>query len=86
MGYFKRILNNCDEVSLLALKSKEENIPTKQRLEMQFHIFFCRCCKNFIKQSSLIDVSLKEYFKELYKNPLVKASDDFKSRMKEQLK
>lgn len=86
MGYLRRILNNCDKASLLALKSKEEKITLQQRVEMNFHIFFCRCCKNFTKQSSKIDVSLNEHFKELDIKPPLKASDDFKARMKEQFK
>ncbi len=84
MGYFNKILNNCNEVSLLALKSKEEKITLKEKFEMRFHILFCHCCQNFIKQSGKIDESLSAFFSS--KEALVKASDDFKSKMKEKLK
>jgi hypothetical protein len=86
MAYFKRILNNCVEASLLALKDKEEKITLKQKFEMKFHIFFCKCCKNFTKQSSQIDESMKAYFQDMDNKPPVQASADFKARMKEQLK
>ena len=86
MGYFKRILNNCVEASLLSLKSKEEKITLKQKFEMKFHVFFCRCCKNFTKQSVQIDESMKAYIEEMDSKPPVKASDVFKARMKEQFK
>ncbi len=86
MGYFKRILNNCVEASLLSLKNEEEKITFKQKMEMKFHILFCKCCKNFTKQSPMIDESMKAYFKDIENNPPVKASDDFKARMKEQFK
>ncbi len=84
MGYFNKILNNCNEASLLALKSKEDKISLKEKFEMKFHIYFCRCCQNFIKQSEKIDESLKAFFSS--NEPIVKASDDFKSKMKEKLK
>ena len=84
MSYFNRILNNCSEASLLALKSKEEKLPLGQKLEMRFHIYFCKCCKNFEKQSNLIDKSLKAYFKENKEQP--KASEDFKNKLKDMMK
>ncbi len=86
MGYFKRILNNCVEASLLSLKNKEEKITFKQKFEMKFHILFCKCCKNFTKQSPMIDESLNAYFKDIDTKPSVKASDVFKAKLKEQMK
>lgn len=86
MAYFNRILNNCVETSTLALKDKEEKITLKQKIEMKFHIFFCKCCRNFTKQSSQIDESMKAYFKGMDNKPPVQASVDFKARMKEQFK
>ncbi len=86
MGYFKRILHNCVEASTLALKNEEEKLTFRQKFEMKFHILFCKCCKNFAKQSPMIDESMRAYFKDISNNPPVKVSDDFKIRMKEQLK
>ncbi len=86
MGYLKRILNNCVEASLLSLKNKEEKITLKQKFEMEFHILFCKCCKNFVKQSPMIDKSLKAYFKDIDNNPPLKASDSFKEKIREKLK
>jgi hypothetical protein len=86
MGYFKRILNNCSETSLLALKSKEEQLSFRQKFEVRFHIYFCKCCKNFEKQSSLIDESLKTYFKDLENKGDIKAPEHFKNKLKELIK
>jgi hypothetical protein len=85
MSYFNRILNNCSEASLLALKSKEEQLSFKQKFETRFHIYFCKCCKNFEKQSNKIDESLKAFFKDI-ENKDVKASESFKNKMKELIK
>jgi len=85
MSYFNRILNNCSETSLLALKSKEEQLSFKQQFEIRFHIYFCKCCKNFEKQSGKIDESLKAFFTNV-ENKEVKASESFKNKMKELIK
>lgn len=74
------------EASLLSLKNEEEKITFKQKFEMKFHIFFCKCCKNFTKQSPMIDESLKAYFKDFDNKSPLKASDDFKARLNEQFK
>lgn len=84
MGYLNKILNNCKEASLLALKNKEEKLSLQQQFEMRFHIYFCKCCKNFEKQSLQIDKSMRAFFET--NNPPIKASDEFKSKMKEKLK
>jgi hypothetical protein len=86
MGYFNRILNNCNETCILSLRSKEEKISLRHRIEMKIHLRFCKCCQNFDKQSDQIEESMKAYFDDIANNPPLKASDDFKNRMKDQLK
>lgn len=86
MGYLDRIFNNCNETCILSLRSKEEKISFKQKLEMKIHLRFCKCCQNFTKQSDLIDETMKDYFEGLNAQPPLKASDDFKAKIKQQLK
>lgn len=86
MGYFNRILNNCNETCILSLRSKEEKLSLRQKIEMKIHLRFCKCCQNFEKQSDNIDESMKAYFEDIDNKPAVKASHDFKARMKEQFK
>jgi hypothetical protein len=85
MGYFNRILNNCNDTSLLLLKSKEGKVTPRQRLEMRFHTYFCKCCQNFEKQSGLIDKSLRAYFRDIAISPPVKPSEEFKKKIREEL-
>jgi hypothetical protein len=85
MGYFNKIFNNCNEVSLLSLKQKEVKLTLKQKFETKVHIMFCKCCKNFNIQSDKIDKSLTVMFKDLEKEPPVKATDDFKNKLKDLL-
>lgn len=86
MKYLHKILNNCDEVSLLALRSKEEPLPLLKRLEVAIHLYYCRCCSNFMKQSKLMDKGLGNYFNKMGDKPPFKVSEDFKEMLKQKLK
>lgn len=84
MEYLNKILNNCNEASLLAIKRKDVKIGFKQQFELRVHLYFCKCCQNFEKQSAIIDLSLQKYFSG--ENPAIKASEDFKAKLKSLLK
>ena len=86
MKYFKKLLHDCEEASILSLRNKEEVITLKQQFEMKFHMLFCKCCKNFTKQSVIIDESIKAFFKNIENNPPLKASDSLKAKIEKLLK
>lgn len=86
MKYFKKILNNCDEVSLLILKNKEIPTSIKSKVEVLFHLAFCKCCKNFEKQSIKIDNALLSFQKNIDKKPPYLASQSFKDNLKTLIK
>jgi len=87
MGYLKRIFNNCNEVSERSLKGQEESIGLKVRIEMFIHISFCKCCKNFVKQSHKMDTALEEWATQFNeKGPESQTSEDFKSKLKDKIK
>ncbi|MCU0347469.1 MAG: hypothetical protein MUC59_11025 [Saprospiraceae bacterium] len=85
MKYLHKILNNCDEVSLLALKAKEQPLPFWQHLEVKIHLYYCRCCSNFVKQSNIMDQSFKHYFQQLDQAPPFKAPHALKEKLKGKL-
>ncbi|MFY8020465.1 MAG: hypothetical protein ACOVP1_04680 [Bacteroidia bacterium] len=80
-SYIKRILNNCSEVSFNHLRKDEVNFPLKQRIEMKIHIHFCKCCRNFIHQSDIIDNQLKLYKESLFQEKEIKASEELKNKL-----
>lgn len=82
MNYFHKILNNCNEVVSLSLKKEEHRLENIKDCELFIHILFCKCCKNFVKQSKKIDSALAAYFKNLEKTPPHKASEEFKNKLK----
>jgi len=86
VSYIMRVLQGCEEASLLALKQREEALPLRKKLEMKIHLLFCSCCTNFVKQSEKIDISLNGFFQQLSEEPPFTAHGDFKAMLKEKLK
>ncbi|MCC6724043.1 MAG: hypothetical protein IT258_05995 [Saprospiraceae bacterium] len=85
MKYLHKILNNCDEVSMLALRSEEQPLPFLKGLEVKIHLYYCRCCSNFVKQSKLIDRSFKHYFDRSQTAPPFAAPDKLKEKLKKEI-
>lgn len=71
---------------MLALQAKELDLPWRKRLEMRIHLYYCRCCSNFVKQSELMDKSLEHLAHGLDSQPPFTAEADFKERLKAELK
>jgi hypothetical protein len=71
---------------MLALQAKEQDLPWRKRFEMRIHLYYCRCCSNFVKQSDLMDKSLERFAHDLGDKPPFTADIDFKERMKAKLK
>ncbi len=86
MKYVHKILNNCEEVSLMALQAKEQKLPWRKRVELKIHLFYCRCCSNFVKQSDLIDKTLGHLAENMDKNPPFQADEKFKAKLKDKIK
>lgn len=78
-------MNNCSEVSQMALEASEHPLPLRKRIEMHIHLYYCRCCSNFVKQSKLMDKSFEHFFTNMDKAPPFTAPNDFKERLKKQL-
>lgn len=82
INYIRKILNNCQEVSAKSLMQEEVAFSLKQRFEIWFHILFCKCCKNFVHQSRIIDQSLKLLKRKAdATNPEYKASSQLKEKL-----
>ncbi len=84
--FFGKILHGCEDVSMLIVRSSADNLTLQEKALIRSHLLFCRCCKNFIKESAAIDKSLTTYFKEQETAPAHSLSEDFKRALEEKLK
>jgi len=85
MKFINNLLHNCEDTSLNIIKSEETSLPVSVWLKMKFHIAFCKCCRNFNKQTKAIDRVLQHHFHENFPDQETKASDALKKRIKENL-
>lgn len=83
---FTKILHGCEDVSQLIVRSSDEPLSLPEKALMHSHFLFCKCCKNFSKESEAIDKALATYFKTMYKEPLAQMSDERKAEIEEMLK
>lgn len=86
MSYFKKILNNCHEVSILSIKGEKERLSFKNKFELAIHLAFCNCCKNFIQQSEKIDTAIKFWANNNLNQNDTKLSTEFKEKLKIEIK
>ena len=79
--YLSKILNNCDEVTQHVLQKKEVEFSLRKQIEIKIHVMMCRCCKNFEKQSEVIDDKLKLYKNKIQQFPMYKAPQQLKDNL-----
>jgi len=86
MEFINNLLHNCEETSLNIVKSEETSLSVSEWLKMKFHIAFCKCCRNFGKQTKGMDKALHHHFHADFSEKATKASPELKYRIKENLK
>jgi len=67
------VVPSCDETSHLISQALDENISLIQKLRIRMHLMFCKYCRNFMKQMSLIRTIMK---RQAVDEKLDKASRD----------
>jgi hypothetical protein len=83
---FGKILHGCEDVSMLIVRSSDIPLSVSEKILVQSHLLFCKCCKNFIKESEAIDKSLAIYFENMNKLPQKQLSEEKKRSIEAQLK
>lgn len=81
----KNIVRNCKEATLIALKKEEGKISFKERIQLAIHLMYCDACKQFIKQSAIINKAMKQLHQKLHTHPSHILSTEAKEKMQQQL-
>lgn len=84
--FLGKIMHGCEDVSMLIVRSSDAPLSLPEKALVQSHLLFCKCCKNFIKESAAIDKSLAAYFKSMQIVPQHQLSDEKKKEIEAQLK
>ena len=82
------VVPSCDETSHLISQALDENISLIQKLRIRMHLMFCKYCRNFMKQMSLIRAIMKRQAVDEKSDKVgeVSLSDQARKRIETQLK
>ncbi len=64
---------NCKEATLLVEKRQQENIGLINALKLNFHLFICKACHSYKKQSLIISKMLQ---KGIDSNPITTQEEE----------
>lgn len=82
---FRRIVYDCHEATLLSIKKDEGKITLRERVQLWYHLLACDPCRNFIKQSALINQAGKKLQQLMGTQPPYKLSDTVRSRIQAEI-
>jgi len=84
-GALKNIIYNCKAATLMSLKKEDGVITAKERFGLFIHLLFCDACKQFVKQSAIINQLMHQFANSLSAHPPHKLSAESKEKLQQQL-
>lgn len=54
-------LLNCKKATKLLLEAEDRSLTPGERVQLEFHMVRCLCCRNFRGQMSFLQKALKRY-------------------------
>ena len=82
---FKKIVYNCKRATLLIVKKEEQQLTTIEKVQLSIHLHFCNPCKRFVKQSELIDYTLKHSEEILLDPPVYSLPEETRIKIQQEL-
>ena len=73
---------NCKKATYLTTKQQEGSISFMEKIQLKFHLLFCKYCSLFKSQTDFIDKNIDSFSR----SNKFKMDDDFKSKLQDQLK
>lgn len=82
MTNWKNILKNCRQATLLIIKRSEHKLTRGERLKLFIHLLLCDPCRQFEKQSEMIDHLLKHHTTTFNTDPPYQLREETRKKMK----
>ena len=82
---FRKTVYNCKQATQLTLKKEEGKISLTERVILFYHLLYCFSCRQFVKQSVLINVAVKQAADAELKNPIYQLSEEKKKVIQHEL-
>jgi len=84
-GFLKKTMYNCKQATLLALQKQQGHLSVAGRFKLSYHLLFCNACKQFVKQSALLDEAMKTYRQQQDQHVSHTLSSSQKESLQEQI-
>lgn len=82
---FKKTVLNCKQATILALKKEEGKISISERIKLSYHLLYCRFCRRFVKQSSVINHIGKGVVNSIFTHPPHSLSNKIKENIQQKI-
>lgn len=82
---FRETVYNCKQATRLSLKREEGKISFSERVKLFYHLRYCFSCRQFIRQSRLIDLLGRGMADAVLKNPPTKLSEERKKEIQHKM-
>lgn len=82
---FKKTVFNCSQATLLSLKKEEGKITLTEHVKLSYHLLYCGVCREFIRQSHVINKIGKGMGKALLHTPPFSLTKERKQSLREQI-
>lgn len=84
-GKLHDIVHNCKHATLIAVKQESGRVTVTERMRLWIHLLQCDACKNFLKQSALINKAVRQLHDRLFSQPSHQLSNTAKQNLQQQI-
>jgi hypothetical protein len=81
-----KIMLDCDTATLLITKSEFTRLSCKEQIQLKMHLWSCKFCRRFKKQSEFISYTLKQAALPEKEGMKLHLTEEQKQRIKKKLK
>jgi len=72
---------NCKQASQLISRGLDENLSTRERFALKFHLFLCKYCSRFSQQLSALHVAINNMGKNIEDDTNITLPKETKKRI-----
>lgn len=85
MSYFKKVIYNCKQATLLIEKKQLTQLSFRETIELRIHLTGCDMCRLYRKQSQVINTMVQQLFKASVQSGNLSLDDDFKKELQDRI-
>lgn len=82
----RKILQDCHEATHISvLKENGQRLSIQQKIHYNVHVFFCQCCKGYLKHSKTLNEVLELQKEKMNTKPPFQLSEKIKAEIRKHI-